>query len=121
MSDNYGVQIERLAAQFEESKRVNKELRASLIVRAVNAHAGLVEAARAAVRRLKMDSDLLWIFGIVIVLVALNAVGIAGDIAEREKFMRECSADHKEYECVSMWRAGASHMTVMPVPVIINH
>ena len=29
MSDNYGVQIERLAAQFEESKRVNEELRAS--------------------------------------------------------------------------------------------
>ena len=29
MSDNYGVQIERLAAQFEESKRVNEDLRAS--------------------------------------------------------------------------------------------
>ncbi len=65
-----------------------------------------------------MDSEFLWIGG---ALAMAMVMAVAGGNAEREKFMRGCLADRKEYECTAMWRAGESHTTVMPIPVIINH
>lgn len=34
-------------------------------------------------------------------------------------FIAECSQHEPHYQCVAKWRAGESHTTVAPVPVVI--
>ena len=47
-------------------------------------------------------------------------VAVRADTRAREAFMEQCTADHKEYECVALWRAGERRTQVMPMPVIIR-
>ena len=72
-----------------------------------------------------MDSEITVLGGfIVVVLVVFGFFAFKScqsDDAENKKFMAGCLTEHKEYECTAMWRAGESHTTVMPIPVIINH
>ena len=72
-----------------------------------------------------MDSEIVWLGGVLAaVLVVFGFVifkSSQSENAENKKFMTECLTEHKEYECTAMWRAGESHTTVIPMPVIINH
>jgi hypothetical protein len=56
---------------------------------------------------------LLLFSGIGLVLVG----AVKSDSAARAEWMAECVKDHKEYECVAMWRAGDRRIT--PIPIII--
>jgi hypothetical protein len=52
------------------------------------------------------------------VLVFLAAVSDAQrEKEQRDKFMVECMRDHKEYECVAMWRRGEDR--IVPMPIVI--
>lgn len=37
--------------------------------------------------------------------------------AERERFMRDCMQDHKEYECTLMWKEAQPDRQTVVVPV----
>jgi hypothetical protein len=60
-------------------------------------------------------------FGAVgLLLAAALAVVVAERIERteaRERFFSECREDHKDYECVAMWRSGSRSV----VPIIIPH
>jgi len=56
------------------------------------------------------------ILGVVVAAIFL----ISSDNETESRFMSECQADHKRYECLAMWRAGQNHTTVTPVPIVVN-
>lgn len=60
------------------------------------------------------DTLIGWMLGILMVLcfglILLSPFAIAGSAKEKRNFMEQCQADHKEYECVAMWRAGIAKM-----------
>ncbi len=37
-----------------------------------------------------------------------------------QAFMADCMQERKAYECAAMWRAGESHTTVVPMPVVVG-
>lgn len=58
---------------------------------------------------------------LIVAAIALSLVAaVRADNAALEEFMRQCQQDHKEYECIAMWRAGDSHTQVVPVVVPIR-
>jgi hypothetical protein len=48
-------------------------------------------------------------------LGGLLAFALTEDNAHAERFMAECTRDHKNYECDAMWRAGEPKTVVAPV------
>jgi hypothetical protein len=65
-----------------------------------------------------------WIVGIALVLLVAAAVIVAViDSIEgakaKKSFMHQCMKDHKEYECIAMWRAGENKTSYVPMPIII--
>lgn len=53
------------------------------------------------------------------ILVAVAVwYSVAVSWAQHDRFMAGCLEDHKEYECMAMWRAGdrASDVVVVPMP-----
>lgn len=49
------------------------------------------------------------------VAIAVFVAAVHGDNLDEARFMRECQAYRKHYECEAMWRAGENHTQVMPV------
>lgn len=54
-------------------------------------------------------------------VVVLMMVSVVDDVRREHRFMAECQQDHKRYECEALWRQGAAHTTVMPMPVYIHN
>lgn len=52
--------------------------------------------------------------------VFLMVGAVQSDSRAQAAFMAQCLQDHKEYECVAMWRAGESHTQVVPMPIIVR-
>ncbi len=52
---------------------------------------------------------------IIAILVAITAA-VVGHQARYEWFMEQCMEDHKEYECVILWRQG-SRSSIIPIMI----
>ena len=62
-----------------------------------------------------------WVFAITLaVVIGFLVFAIKSDMDAEDRFMRQCMQDKKEYECTAMWRAGDSHTTVVPMPVVVG-
>lgn len=57
-----------------------------------------------------MDYLLIVLLSLCAVLALLVVIGasfsIVGQGRAHDRFMEQCQEDHKEYECVAMWRGG---------------
>lgn len=59
-----------------------------------------------------------WVITALVVAILTGILHLGKiDAAKRERFIAQCTQDHKEYECVAMWRAGESHTQVVPVVI----
>ena len=54
--------------------------------------------------------------GLIVGLVGLIVLAGKAAQAEREKFMRDCMRDHKEYECTIMWKEAQPDTQTIIVP-----
>lgn len=50
--------------------------------------------------------------------VALFGLLMSDRNVKYKTFMAQCAQDHKEYECVAMWRAG-DNLGFIPIPIVI--
>ena len=55
-----------------------------------------------------LDSETVGVVAILVTMLILVAVAYACAHEDKGRFMAQCSQDHKEYECVAMWRGGRS-------------
>lgn len=67
-----------------------------------------------------MDYGCLPAIGIfAVVMSCLIVYGCSQDQKAYKEFMRQCMQDHKEYECLAMWRAGERNTQVIPMPIVV--
>jgi hypothetical protein len=59
-----------------------------------------------------------WVVFIMIVVLTGAGMKVLKHIDDvRIAWMKECVKDHKEYECIAIWRNGGSE--IIPFPIII--
>ena len=61
----------------------------------------------------------LLVAGIVVLLLSLP-FAIKEDAERQRRFMEQCMQDHKEYECVALWREGEPDTVpvLIPMPIV---
>lgn len=61
--------------------------------------------------------ELIFLLGGVLFVAFISYFAIKGSVEEKEKFLSECMTEHKEYECLSMWRSGDKEVVPVFFPI----